>query len=128
MLWSRRDPVDSTTSGSLPCRFWSSTELLQRDGPPAEAACTCAQFRGASSASSLPAAGSPAIRTISPLCKRVRWAVDDAVGLRQAMQDFNVGTQISSEGDTLQFDLVIGPDHRDFQTVLPEQQCACRNA
>src|SRR5260370_4305096 len=132
MLWSRRDPGDSTTSSSTPPVSNSTESLLQRMRGAGLRQVACTDLRSiwppAKFGLLLADGGFACDPHGIAACKRVRRGVDDAGGPRQAVQDFNVGTQISSEVDALQFDLVIGPDHGDFQSVLPEQQCACRNA
>src|SRR5580692_10195098 len=102
MLWSRRDAGDSTTSGStlpVPNSAESSLQRMRGAGPR-QAACThlhsisrAFQFRLL-----LVGGGFSCDPHDIAAFKRIWRAVDDAVGPRQAVQDFNVGAQISSEG------------------------------
>src|SRR5580698_6039289 len=61
-------------------------------------------------------------------CERVGRAVDDPIGLREAVQDFNLRTQVTPNSDLLQGDSPIGANNGDLRPVLAKQQRTCWDA
>src|SRR5271170_6387299 len=52
--------------------------------------------------------------------KRIRGAVDQPVRGRQPLQDFDLGTEVASDRDWLELDLVVRTDRGDFHAALAE--------
>ena len=69
----------------------------------------------------LPAAGCAAMRTKSPAAREFGRTVDDPIGMADAFEHLDLGSEIATESHLLQFDLAVGADNGDLQSLFPKQ-------